>query len=62
MCIYILQQLEDEYHLQEPEKENILVPVANVATVGPAQDDSHLGPQGPAGKKRKSKVSMSQFC
>jgi len=46
----VFGQLYNEYHSQEPGKENIPTPAA------PAQDDGHPEPKGPAEKKKKSRV------
>jgi hypothetical protein len=49
---FVFRQMYNEYHLQEPGKENISAPAA------PAQDDGHPEPKGPAEKKKKSRVCV----
>jgi hypothetical protein len=48
----VFRQLYNEYHSQEPRKENI------PASVAPAQDDGYPEPKGPAEKKKKSRVCI----
>lgn len=46
---FVFMRLHDEYHLQEPGKENI---------AAPAQDDGRPELKGPAEKKKKSRVCI----
>ena len=49
----VFMQLYDEFHLQEPGKENIAAPAA------PTQDNGCPELKGPAEKKKKSRVHIS---
>ena len=53
----VFRQLYNEYHLQEPGKENISAPAA-AAAPSQLEDDGHPKPKGPAEKKKKSRVCI----
>ena len=51
-CELVFMWLYDEYHLQEPGKENIAAPAA------PTQNDGCPKLKGPAEKKKKSRIHI----